>query len=77
MPSNDMQEPDEQTPSDSLPSSSEEYEIKITVTPEGLSVDGSDPLDLSTALKHVIAIVKEHPVSGDAHDELKAGYESP
>jgi hypothetical protein len=78
MPLADMQGPDSATPSDSLPSSSQEsYQIIITVSQDGFTVDDSEPLpDLATALKHVIAIVRENPVSGDAHDELKAGYNS-
>jgi hypothetical protein len=78
MPLSDMQESDSATPSNSLPSSSQEsYQIIITVSQDGFTVDDSEPLpDLATALKHVIAIVQERPVSGDAHDELKAGYNS-
>ena len=76
MPLTEMQEPDSQPPSDSLPSPSQ-YTITITVSPDGFTVDESALLpDLSTALKHVIAIVQEHPTSGEAQDELKAGYES-
>jgi hypothetical protein len=77
MPLSDMQEPDEETSSDSLPPDSQEYKIEIIVSANGFTVDDSELLpDLTTALKHVIAIVQEHPITGNAHDELKAGYNS-
>ena len=69
------------------------YEIRITVKPDGFTVDGPLPLpqsagseseegeeeddeipDLPTALKHVIAITKEHPLDTDLNGHFEAGY---
>jgi hypothetical protein len=49
---------------------------------EGLPTDQAEPHeetdatlpDLATALKHVLAIVKENPVSQDGLDQFNAGY---
>jgi len=94
MPLADMQDASQQTPSEEPPTPSQEgYEITIRVTPQGLTVDGPEPLaqesepdeqetgetlpDITTALKHVVAIYQENPISDDAHAQLKAGYNSP
>lgn len=91
MPQNEMQELSPEPPSNSPPPQTQEgYHISIDVTPDGFLVTGPEPMhdapegapngeqvpDLPTALKHVIAIVRDNPLSGDAHEELKAGYDS-
>ena len=60
------------------PPTSEEtsYSFSITIEPNGFTVDGEDVADLTTLLKHVIAIVQEHANSGDALEQMSQGYES-
>ena len=78
MPHAAMQESDRETPVNSPPPPSQEgYTISVQVSPEGFLIDGESAPDLTTALKHIIAIVRAHPLTGNAHDELKSGYESP
>ena len=52
------------------------YSFSITIEPNGFTVDGEDVADLTTLLKHVIAIVQEHANSGDALEQMSQGYES-
>jgi hypothetical protein len=67
---------------------SQGYEVKICFYPNGFTVTGPSPLpqleddeederisDLATALKHVVAIAKEHPLDGDMQSHFQAGYE--
>lgn len=69
----------------------EGYEIHICVTSQGFAVEGPEPLsaapqgesepkdylpDLTTAIKHVLAIVKENPITEDANAQMEAGYKS-
>ena len=72
--------------------SQEGYEICLYVTPEGYRVEGPLPLeaepqgepaeaeasmpDLTEALKHVIAIIKENPLGDDANAQMEAGYQA-
>lgn len=79
MPHTEMQESDLAPPSNSPPPPSQEdsYIITIQVSAGGFLIDGESAPDLTTALKHIIAIVREHPLSGNAHDELESGYNSP
>lgn len=72
--------------------SKEGYEICLYVTPEGYRVEGPLPLeaepqgepaeaeasmpDLTEALKHVIAIIKENPLGEDANAQMEAGYQA-
>lgn len=72
--------------------SKEGYEICVYVTPEGYRVEGPLPLeaepqesaepseasmpDLTDALKHVIAIIKENPLGDDANAQMEAGYQA-
>ena len=71
---------------------SQGYEICLYVTPTGFRVEGPLPLepepqieapeqedeipDMATALKHVLAIVKENPLGNDAEAQMQAGYEA-
>lgn len=71
--------------------SKEGYEICLYVTPEGYRVEGPLPLeaepqgeapeqeaaspDLTEALKHVLAIIKENPLGDDAQAQMEAGYQ--
>jgi hypothetical protein len=72
-----MQESGDENPSNAPPTpSQDEYQISITVSPEGFEIDGEQVPDITTLVKHLLAIIHEHPVSGDAQEELKAGYES-
>ena len=71
---------------------SQGYEICLYVTPTGFRVEGPLPLapepqteapeqedeipDMATALKHVLAIIKENPLGNDAEAQMQAGYEA-
>lgn len=55
---------------------SEDYTFTISISPNGFTVDGEDVADLTTLLKHVVAIVKEHENSGDALEQMSQGYQS-
>jgi len=69
-----------------IPDYSQGYQIVITCKPDGYTVSGPSPLpqtepveeseevDLTTALKHVIAITKENPLDGSDHAQFDAGY---
>lgn len=76
------------TSQDALPDYAQGYEITVCAYPDGFTVKGPSPLpqatpesederipDLATALKHVIAISKEHPLDGDMSRQFQAGYE--
>lgn len=92
MPLTDMQDPSQQTPSDSVPPPSEDgYRIYLDVLPDGFHVSDPQPLpaapqgeqetqddipDLTTAIKHLLAVVKANPIGQDANEQMKAGYES-
>ena len=60
------------------PPESEEgsYTFSITISPNGFTVDGEDVADLTTLLKHVVAIVKEHENSGEALEQMSQGYQA-
>lgn len=72
---------------ESIPDYAQGFEIRLCVYPDGIAVKGPSPLpqtpddeterapDLATALKHVIAITKEHPLDGDMASQFQAGYE--
>jgi hypothetical protein len=80
-----VQETDSESPA---PSSEEGYSISIHVTTQGYEVHGPDPLpaepqgeqgeeseqlpDLTTAIKHVLAIVKENPIAQDEQEGFKS-----
>ena len=69
---------------------SQGYMITVTVSPNGFHVEGPQPWDkpqgeyeemeelpdMASALKHVMAIVKENPVGNDAEAQMQAGYEA-
>jgi hypothetical protein len=38
--------------------------------------DETDVPDVATALKHVLAIIKENPLGNDAESQMQAGYEA-
>ena len=57
------------------PESEEGYTFSITISPNGFTVDGEDVADLTTLLKHVVAIVKEHENSGEALEQMSQGYQ--
>lgn len=71
-----------------IPDFSQGYEIAICVYPDGYRVKGPNPLpqqddteeeripDLATALKHVIALHKEHPMDEDMQAHFEAGYDA-
>jgi hypothetical protein len=82
----DMQETDSNAP----PTPSEEgYSITIEVTPSGFSVSGPHPIpphseadeeetelpDITSAIKEVLAIVKENPANQDEQAHFSAGYD--
>jgi len=64
---------------------SQGYQIILTVKPDGITVNGPSPLpqtetedseevDLTTALKQIIAITKENPLDGSDSAQFDAGY---
>jgi hypothetical protein len=79
-----MQETDSNAP----PAPSEEgYSITILVLPTGFSVTGPEPLpatpsqsqpetvpDITSAMKEVLAIIKENPTNQDEQAHFTAGY---
>ncbi len=78
MPHDTMQELDLEPPSNSPPPPSQEgYSISLEVSPNGFLIDGESAPDLPTALKHIIAIVRARPLSGNAQEEMESGYNSP
>jgi hypothetical protein len=73
---------------ESIPDYAQGFEITICAYPDGFTVKGPSPLpqtpsgeeevripDLATALKHVIAISKDHPLDGDMGSQFQAGYD--
>jgi hypothetical protein len=77
MPDIDMQE----TGSEEHDPASEEYAIRIQVTPTGytISTDGSESVEASTStdmLKAVLSIVQANPLAEDPAQQLEAGYKS-
>ena len=90
MPQTDMQEESQGAAQNSPPSLSDGYLIQIAVHTNGFTIEGPLPLpaepsdadreqaeDVSTltdALKHVLAIVKENPLTNDANEQMKAGF---
>ena len=57
------------------PESSERaYTFSISIAADGFTVDGEQVPDLPTLLKHVIALVNEHPSTNDANTQLEAGF---
>jgi hypothetical protein len=68
---------------------SQGYCIKLMVSPDGYRVSDAEPMsnegveeeyagdtypDLLTALKHITAEVKKHPLGDDSHAQFAAGY---
>ena len=67
---------------------SQGYQVRVCFYKDGFAVKGPLPLpqleegeeeetipDLPTALKHIVAIAKEHPLDGDMQAHFQAGYE--
>lgn len=76
-------------PESPAPSTEEGYSILFTVTPDGFRVSDPQPLppepqtkdqeddyipDLTKALKTLLSIVKEHPVTQDVHEAFQQGF---
>lgn len=90
MPDIDEQELDQQDDEKQLAPESQSFSIELQITANGISVSGPLPVpsmpqkensaellpDLTAALKAVIKIVRDNPLTEDGNAQLDAGYKS-
>lgn len=66
-----------ETGEETLAPKSQGYAITLQILPDGtFMVDGEPAPDIKTAIKHILAIIEEHPVSENAQEQFTAGYQA-